>query len=81
MTDRQFSDVLDECLTLLTEDGVSVEACLARYPEHAAELRPLLEMAVEMRRMPRPKPRRAAVDAGKERMLAAVCERNQERAT
>jgi hypothetical protein len=79
MRDRQLSDVLDECLTLLTEDHLSVEACLARYPQHAAELRPILQIALEMRRTPQPEPSRAAFRAGKRRMLEAVRQREQER--
>jgi hypothetical protein len=80
MTYRQLGDALDRCLTLLAEDDVSVERCLARYPEHAAELRPVLEVVVEMRSMPRPESSRAAFDAGKRRMLEAVRKREQRRA-
>jgi len=78
MTDRQLSDVLEECLTHLAEEHTSVEVCLARYPQHAAELRPLLEMAVALRHQPQPRARQAAVSAGKRRMLAAVREKQRE---
>lgn len=44
MTHR-LEDALDECLTLLATDEVGLEECLARYPEHAAELRRLLPLA------------------------------------
>jgi hypothetical protein len=41
---NEFDNILDECLQRLLE-GDSVEACLSRYPEHAAELEPLLRTA------------------------------------
>ncbi len=39
-----FEVALEDCLTRL-KDGASLEDCLARYPEQAAELRPLLTAA------------------------------------
>jgi hypothetical protein len=41
---KDFDNILDECLQRLLQ-GDSVEACLSRYPEHAAELEPLLRTA------------------------------------
>jgi hypothetical protein len=41
---KELSTILDQCLERLLH-GESVEQCLERYPEHAAELRPLLETA------------------------------------
>jgi hypothetical protein len=41
---KDFDNILDECLQRLLA-GESVEACLSRYPEHAAELEPLLKTA------------------------------------
>jgi hypothetical protein len=41
---NEFDNILDECLQRLLE-GDSIEACLSRYPEHAAELEPLLRTA------------------------------------
>ncbi len=78
MTDRRLNDVLDECLTLLSEDHTSLEDVLARYPQHAVELRPLLEITLEMRSLPRPVARQAAVSAGRRRMLAVVRQRQHE---
>ena len=45
----EFTQVLDICLDQVLSDGGSVESCLQRYPEHAAELKPLLRLAVETR--------------------------------
>jgi len=44
MNDPAFELVLDQALQLRAA-GSSVEACLARFPQYAAELRPLLETA------------------------------------
>ena len=72
---RQLSDILDECLKLLAEDGATVEECLALYPQYANDLRPLLEIALKIDRLPRPSPNPAAFAAGKERMLEALAEK------
>jgi hypothetical protein len=42
---ERFENILDECLERLRQ-GEGVEQCLARYPEQAAELEPLLRVAV-----------------------------------
>lgn len=43
MEDR-FDKLLDECIDRMTR-GETLDECLAAYPEHAAELKPLLEAA------------------------------------
>ncbi len=55
--DDRLSRLLAECADLI-QDGNSVSACLARYPEDAAELEPLLLTLVEVRQL-RPVPPRA----------------------
>jgi hypothetical protein len=59
----EFDIILDECLQRLIE-GDSIEACLSRYPEHAAALGPLLRMAWDTLRAvdirPRPEFRQRA---------------------
>lgn len=45
MSDR-FEDILNECIDRLLQ-GESLEQCLQRYPEQAAELKPLLQVALE----------------------------------
>ncbi|PVV83706.1 DUF4382 domain-containing protein [Dehalogenimonas alkenigignens] len=42
--ERDFNRILDECLDRVIR-GEGIEACIADYPEQAAELRPLLEAA------------------------------------
>ncbi|MCS7040230.1 MAG: hypothetical protein NZP34_11550, partial [Caldilineales bacterium] len=48
-----FVTILDDCLQRMAA-GESLEACLERYPQHAAELRPLLETAILIRTTPPP---------------------------
>jgi hypothetical protein len=66
---RELAYLLDACLEHVTEDGTSIDACLRTHPQHAAELRPLLELAAALQRLPRPEATQAAFDAGKRRML------------
>jgi hypothetical protein len=42
---RPFRDIFEECLELVLVKGETVEECLRRYPEHARELKSLLETA------------------------------------
>jgi hypothetical protein len=58
---------------------MSIEECLASYPEYANQLRPLLELAAQVGRMITPASSSAARAAGEQRMLAALAQR-QERA-
>jgi hypothetical protein len=68
--DRNFEDVLDECLARLN-GGETLDAVLDEHAELAVELRPLLGMAAALRAAPVPRPRAAAVAAGKQKVLAA----------
>ena len=38
---ENFDEILDKCIDSINS-GDSIDECLARYPEHAAELMPLL---------------------------------------
>lgn len=66
---REHADALHACLVLI-EKGHSIDSCLTAHPDHAAELRPLLELALALRRRTKPRQRRAAVSAGRRRVLA-----------
>lgn len=41
--------ILDTCLYQIEEGEASIEECLSRYPEHAAQLQPLLQAATKLR--------------------------------
>lgn len=51
-----FDNILDECLERLI-NGETIEACLADYPEHAAELEPLLRTVMDARKAAAIEPR------------------------
>jgi hypothetical protein len=72
---RDLTHALDECLALLGEERTTLEECLARYPEYASDLRPLLDLAREMQGLPQPTPSPAAFTTGKQRMLDALVEK------
>lgn len=56
MMAHTLGSILDECLAALSR-GESLEACLARYPEHAEELRIHLLLAQRLSLTPRHEPR------------------------
>ena len=41
---KRFDEILNECIRQLETSGGDIEATLSRYPEHADELRPHLEV-------------------------------------
>ena len=45
---REIEAILDECLDRIQAQGLSVEECLASYPEAAEELRALLSLASDL---------------------------------
>jgi hypothetical protein len=69
-------EALDRCLALL-ERGETLESCVGRFPAHADELRPLLAVAVQIRRVPAPTPTAAGATEGRRRMLEALAQREE----
>jgi len=49
MNNKEFDNIFNDCLERLLLKGESLQQCLARYPEQAAELKPLLETALAAR--------------------------------
>ena len=49
MATNGFERALDECLDMVLKGEQSVEACLRRYPNHAEEMAPLLQLAQEVK--------------------------------
>lgn len=68
---------LEENLLSLEDGRVTLEECLSYYPGYVADLRPLMEVALEVRRTPRPSSSYAAFAAGKRRMLGALAEKKR----
>ncbi len=70
MTDnRDFDQILDICLDRL-QTGATVADCLANYPQHAAQLAPLLQVASLLEAPPGPAMSAKGLRAGEARLLA-----------
>lgn len=74
--DREFEAILDECLSAVAE-GVSLQECLARHPQYAQRLRPLLETAAQVHAVAAPQPEQAAQAEGRRRFLARAAQLRQ----
>ncbi|MEE9398792.1 MAG: DUF4382 domain-containing protein, partial [Dehalococcoidales bacterium] len=57
-----------------------IKSFLSQYPEHAAQLRPLLETAVRFWQTPQPQPSPEAVSRGEQLVLARVVEKRASQA-
>jgi hypothetical protein len=64
-----FEDILARCLDAL-EHGETIEHCLARYPQHAAELAALLRLATGVRSTPQPRLSASAFARGRIAVVA-----------
>jgi hypothetical protein len=56
-TNKEFDNILDECLQRLLVGGETIEQCLERYPEQASQLKPLLETALAVKETSAVQPR------------------------
>ncbi len=72
-------DILEICLQEL-ENGAQLDAILARYPEHAAELRPILEAAVHARGMAAPAPGDDVVRRNRAKFMQRAAEMREAKA-
>jgi len=73
MNKPNFDSILDECLQAMAS-GESLESCLARYPQSAEELRPLLSLAQDVRRIPTAEPSPEARTAAWQRFYRRASE-------
>jgi hypothetical protein len=71
-------DVLETCLQSI-ERGANVDALLARYPQFADELRPLLKAALSARAMPLTSPSASGMRRGRARLLQKAAEMREAR--
>jgi RNA polymerase sigma factor (sigma-70 family) len=76
--ERDLIRALAGSLALLNGAQATVEECLERYPRYAADLRPLLQVALEVRRTPQPAPSSDAVVMGEREMMAALAKAEEE---
>ena len=70
---RGWAAVLDECLAALGQ-GATLEDCLARYPNYAAELRLYLPLAQRLTQTPHQQPRASAQAAAWQRFQARAAD-------
>lgn len=75
---NEFDARLHECLEALIEGRWDLDACLARYPEDAEALRPMLEAAIVTSRAYDVEPRAEFATSARERFLVASGQRLQE---
>jgi hypothetical protein len=57
MKEKEFENIFDECLERIVLGGETLEQCLKRYPEQAAELKPLLETVLAVKEASAVEPR------------------------
>jgi hypothetical protein len=77
---KDFETILDESLSRLKQKE-SIEACLGRYPQYAAQLEPLLQTALKVEVLTDTEPPSAqAMAAGRERFLRVAAHLRAERA-
>ena len=69
---REFANIFDECLERILTGGETVEQCLASYPEHAAELAPLLQTALSAKETLEIAPRPEFRERARYQMLAEL---------
>lgn len=76
---RKFKDVLEECINAVVDNGQSVAECLARYPQQATELEPLIRLAVAVREASRREAPAHLRDRLQQRLLTEVTPRKMPR--
>ncbi len=76
MTGPDLESAFNDCVEALRA-GKSLEECLGRYPEHRADLEPLLGVVAEVWSVPRPALSPAAARIGEARLRRAVAGRRR----
>ena len=77
MKEKELNKLLDECIDRMNR-GESLEDCLASYPEHAEELRPLLMAASGLRDTCSSIPGRKAKAEARRRFYTALVDKREE---
>ncbi len=74
MTEPDLEAILDECLHEMSIRGESIESCLQRYPQHAGQLAPLVQVADHIRKSNHPTLSAPAARAIEQRLLKRTAE-------
>ncbi len=69
---REFDNVLEECLERLLVKGETIAQCLQSFPEHADELKPLLETALATQKVSAIQPRPEFRDKARYQFYSAL---------
>jgi hypothetical protein len=80
MTEPDLEAILDECLQGMSTRGETIERCLQRYPRHAGQLAPLVQVADHIRKTSHPTLSVSATKAIERRLLKRATELRQSRA-
>ena len=73
--EKDFEDILEECIARIRSGEADIESCLNEYPKDAEQLRPLLETAILLYQEPQPEPQPEAVSRGEQLLLSRVAEK------
>ncbi len=69
---KEFDDILETCLELMLVKGKSIDHCLETFPRYAAELKPLLEVALATRKASAIEPRAEFRERARYQFYAAM---------
>jgi hypothetical protein len=69
-----FSQAADECIALMRA-GTTRDECLARYPQYARDLLPILQTAWDLQGLNVPQERIESVQTGRQRLLSAYAKK------
>lgn len=69
---KRFDEILNECIRQLETSGGDIEATLSRYPEHADELRPHLEILASLSVVEKREATPQGAMRGRQQLLSAV---------
>jgi len=71
---KAFRDIFEECLEFVLVKGETIEECLRRYPEHARELKSLLEIATATKKATAVQPSPEFRERARQQFYAALRE-------
>lgn len=74
---KRFDDILSECIRRLETSGQEIESVLSRYPEHADELRPYLEIWRALSAVRKAQASREGAMRGRQHLLTAIASAEQ----
>ncbi len=79
MKEKEFDNILDDCLERILTRGETVEQCLESYPEQSAELEPLLQTVLLTKRASAIKPRPEFRERARYQLRSALQEMEEKR--